>query len=345
MSIYRRGTTLYVSVTYGNLRVRRSARAHTKAEAKACEARILVQLQQGVPPDQIVAYPHDPLPAERKRKWTLKDAFDRALRESWAHMKSVNSYHKPVGGSMVRQLGADRPLSDLEAEDLINLRARTVTGDIKPATFNRYMQILSTLINLSREWEKPVPKLKPLKYRLPENERFRIVSAEEEPRLVRAAASVSDEAHDWIVCSLDIGWRRSEGVRVRPRDVSLQDRYVTLWDGKSGSRGVPLTHRAKASLKRQMKRAMQEGDLTLWTWDKDQCVKLWARIKADAGVTDPDLTAHCMRHTTATRLLSHGHDIHVVATWLGHSNLRTTQQYAKVLGHTLNAARDSLEGG
>lgn len=343
MSIYRRASTLYVSVTHGNVRVRRSTRAHTKAEAKACEARILVQLQQGVPADQVVAHPEDPRPADRKRKWTLDDCFEKAMRESWSHLKSVNSYHKPVGGSMVRQLGPDKPMDSIEADDLIHMRKRVVQGEIKGSTFNRYMQILSTMINLSIDWGKPVPKVKPLKFRLEESERFRILRDDEEPKLFLGASKVSEEYHDWLVVSLDTGWRPSEGTRLTARDVRLQDREITVWDGKSGSRAVPLTHRAAQAVRRQMRRQMERQTPTLWTYTKDRLTHLFADAKEHAGIEDADLTAYCLRHTTATRLLEAGHDIHVVARWLGHSSITTTQGYAKVLGHTLSKARDSLE--
>jgi len=340
MSVYRRGSHWYISACWKWDRCRRSTDANSKAEAKRYEAMAILQMQSGVRGRDVEL---DGQAAQRRQQWTLKDCFERCLRESWAHLKSVESYHRPVAGSMIRQLGENRQLKDIEADDLLKLRSRTVTGAIKPATFNRYMQLLSTMMNWSVEWEKPIPKLKPLRYRLEENERFRILADSEEQPLLDGCLEVSEEYRDFVICALDMGWRSSEGCRLRPQDVRLADQEATIWDGKSGSRGVPLTERATQALKRQRQKAMQRGSKTLWTYSKDRCVDLFADAKKAAGITDKDLTAHCLRHTTATRLLEAGQDIHTVAQWLGHSNLETTRKYAKVLGHTLNKARDSLE--
>lgn len=50
------------------------------------------------------------------------------------------------------------------------------------------------------------------------------------------------------------------------------------------------------------------------------------------------ITFHCSRHTFATTItLSEGVPIEVVSSMLGHTNIKTTQTYAKVLQTTINA--------
>ena len=72
---------------------------------------------------------------------------------------------------------------------------------------------------------------------------------------------------------------------------------------------------------------------------QNEFLKLWI---LKAGI-DKNITFHCFRHTFATLQLESGTDIYTVSKMLGHSDLKTTQIYAKVLDPTKRAAADKIK--
>lgn len=63
---------------------------------------------------------------------------------------------------------------------------------------------------------------------------------------------------------------------------------------------------------------------------------------AKAGI-NKNITFHCFRHTFATLQLSNGTDIYTVSKMLGHTNVKTTQVYAKVIDEKKNKAAEAIQ--
>ena len=61
-----------------------------------------------------------------------------------------------------------------------------------------------------------------------------------------------------------------------------------------------------------------------------------------AGITKK-ITFHCFRHSYATLQLSSGTDIYTVSKMLGHTNVKTTQIYAKVVDEKKNKAAQAIK--
>ncbi|MEI8033108.1 MAG: site-specific integrase [Chlorobiaceae bacterium] len=71
----------------------------------------------------------------------------------------------------------------------------------------------------------------------------------------------------------------------------------------------------------------------------NETLGLWVRR---AGI-NKHITMHCLRHTYATLQLSAGTDIYTVSKLLGHSDVKTTQIYAKVLDESKRDAVDRVK--
>ena len=66
-------------------------------------------------------------------------------------------------------------------------------------------------------------------------------------------------------------------------------------------------------------------------------LKPWAE---SAGITGKNVSFHVSRHTYATMLLTLGADLYTVSKLLGHTSVRHTQRYAKIVNKTID---DSIE--
>lgn len=71
------------------------------------------------------------------------------------------------------------------------------------------------------------------------------------------------------------------------------------------------------------------------------CLKALRHWTARAGIKK-HITWHCARHSFATNILSNGANIKVVASLLGHSDLRHTEKYTRAVDSLKEAAINSL---
>ena len=68
-------------------------------------------------------------------------------------------------------------------------------------------------------------------------------------------------------------------------------------------------------------------------------ISVWAK---SAGI-NKHVSFHCFRHTFATLQLANGTDIYTVSKMLGHSNVKTTQIYAKVIDKNKQKAANAIK--
>lgn len=69
----------------------------------------------------------------------------------------------------------------------------------------------------------------------------------------------------------------------------------------------------------------------------------YLKVAAQYAGIDKNLTSHVGRHTFAVWALNHGVSMEVTAKILGHTNIRTTQVYAKILNTEVEKGFDILE--
>ncbi|WPP51756.1 site-specific integrase [Catalinimonas niigatensis] len=108
---------------------------------------------------------------------------------------------------------------------------------------------------------------------------------------------------------------------------------------------VPLLPRAKAIIERYKDHPITKANDKVLPVFTNQKTNAYLKEIAILCEVDKNLTYHLARHTFATTVtLSNGVPIESVSKMLGHTNLRTTQLYAKVVEQKLSEDMKMLKG-
>jgi len=192
------------------------------------------------------------------------------------------------------------------------------------ATINRKLAVLSVLVKEAVE-RGHLAKGFTVGLLRERQGRVRYVTREEEGHMVDwCVATGNHDLLDYIVVSLDTGFRQGEVLKIKSSDVGRANLWT--YDTKSGkNREVPLTARARAVLERRAK----WGDKPVFQMEPQWLRDKWRKMQTAMGlIDDEEFVPHCLRHTFVTRLLERGVDIKTVQELAGHERIETTQRYA-----------------
>jgi site-specific recombinase XerD len=143
------------------------------------------------------------------------------------------------------------------------------------------------------------------------------------------------------------GLRVAEACGLRPGDLDLEQRTVTVW-GKGGKqRQVPLSRPAVEALvawldagRRAMATATTPPEAVFLNRRGGRLGPRDVRRILDRRASAPT-SPHALRHTYATHLLDGGADLRAVQELLGHADLSTTQHYTHVSKERLRAVHEA----
>lgn len=138
------------------------------------------------------------------------------------------------------------------------------------------------------------------------------------------------------------GIRVSELITLKLSDVNLSLDYIECKDGNK-DRVIPFTKETKNALEKYIKDARgalctQEQEFLFTNCQGAPMTRqgFWKIIKYYSGKAGikKDITPHTIRHSFAMHLVNNGADLKSVQEMLGHSDISTTQIYAKVNANT-----------
>jgi len=145
--------------------------------------------------------------------------------------------------------------------------------------------------------------------------------------------------HALLLTMIQTGLRVSELIHLKCNDISLgPSPHIRCRGKRRKQRATPLTSQTVAVLRNWLKHRDGTPAEPLFpsrrggTLSRDAVERLVKKHAATACTTCPTLInknvyPHVLRHTTAVQLLEAGVDCSVIALWLGHESVETTQIY------------------
>ena len=249
------------------------------------------------------------------------------------------------------QLG-DESLAALRARHIEAFKAHLARLELAPKTRNNILTVLRKLLAYAVEMEElaSAPKVKLVKVEEGAAQQIewlehaaleQLIAAQDEPQLALA-----------ILLGAEASLRRGELAALRWADVNTRRQVLTVCrtlcfrSGKElppkgkRSRVVPLTQRLTAALrghKHLCPTVLVREDGTAWT--KEVFRHRGERIYRLAGLEQPGMPWHCLRHTFCSHLAMAGAPVTTIMELAGHVDLATTQRYMHL---SPEARRDAI---
>jgi len=172
----------------------------------------------------------------------------------------------------------------------------------------------------------------------------------EQSRALLQAVSGQNQVRDYAILMifLNCGIRRSELVGLNLSDV-YEDRLRVVGKGNKERIvyfGSPCRKAIDAYLVERNKKTLSDNRALFGSRDGNRISvtavhRLVKKALLEAGLDATQFSAHKLRHTAATMMLSGGVDVKTVQEVLGHENLNTTQIYTHIENTELKIAAEA----
>ncbi len=271
----------------------------------------------------------------------IKVSGRRSLLSLFTALKALTDY---FGSRALRSIKA----ADLELFKEKRLDTPTQHGtQRKIATVNRELELLRAMLSFAvqNDWliRNPFTLTKGLISKAAEAERDRILSFDEEQRLLEVCVGRREHLRAVLICALDTAMRRGEIFKMRWRDVNFDsgEIYIPQTNTKTEqARAVGMTRRLRNELERL--RDLSAGDENESVFGITTTIKTaFSSACRDAGISN--FRFHDCRHTATTRMIRSGSAHTEVMKITGHSQIKTFLRYLNLTLETTNNVADRLQ--
>jgi integrase len=175
-----------------------------------------------------------------------------------------------------------------------------------------------------------------------EKQRERILTREEEARLLAACTGRRAHLRPMIICALDTGMRRGEIFKLKWADVDFDNGIIIVQAFNTKTmreRQVAMTERLIREFEAVYELSTKDPDAICFGIT-DDVKKSFNSVRRAAGL--PDVRFHDLRHTHATRLVTAHISLSEVGRVLGHTQPNTTFRYVNANVETARRAAAAL---
>lgn len=226
-----------------------------------------------------------------------------------------------------------------------------LAGKRAPATIRHYITIIRTVYNKMIAWGEYAGPVPTVGVEIPtvDNERDRFLTHEEAKKLLTELRRRSEDTYRIALLSLNTGMRAGEIFHLKGEDVDLTKGVIRIRDPKNGKARVAYMSEAVCGMFGEMEIETGEyvfpsrgGGLRRWvpaTFDRAVI-----ELGFNEGLEDSRdrIVFHSLRHTFAAWLATEGVPLYTISKLLGHSTIKMTERYAKLMPEAKRQAVDIL---
>jgi integrase len=232
-------------------------------------------------------------------------------------------------------------------QELKNNPKATLRVTRKIATVNRELAKLRRMLNIAQRegWirSNPFAAGESLISLADESKRERILTREEERRLLSACSGPRAHLRPIVIAAIDTGMRRGELLSLRWRDVDFEHDLISIQAFNTKTmreRQVSLTARLSQELTALYEQSPKDPARRVFGI-LDNVKRSFTAARAAAGLSD--VRFHDLRHTAATRLVGAHIPLSEVGRVLGHTQANTTFRYVNMNIETAKRASAALD--
>lgn len=327
--VYKQGKNWYIDYYVGERRKRECA-GPCKRTARNALRKIKVEIAEGKYLDK-----------QTVEKIKFVDFAEQYLELYCKHNHKPGSTKKDINAAgILKRYFADKYLDEITTFQVERFKAEFIKT-VKPATVNRRLAFLKAMLNRAIEWgkikENPASKVKMFREN---NQRMRFLEREEINKLLDNADGY---VKNIIIVAINTGIRRGEILKLKWRDIDLNNSMIYLNDTKnSESRQVPINNAVRTALIKTEKHKDSPYIFCKPTGQpRFDIRKSFLQAQKKSGIMN--FRFHDLRHTFASQLVMSGIDLNTVRELLGHKSIQMTLRYSHLSPMHKKRAVDILD--
>ena len=263
----------------------------------------------------------------------------RSLKSALYYLEVLRDF---FGAKLIRNITH----SDIEEFKAKRLKEPTKRGERSIADVNRTLALLRTMLRFAvqNSWlsDSPFERGKPLISLSDENKRERVLSFDEEVRLLAVCTDKRAHLKPLLITALDTAMRKGELIKLQWKDVDFSARIITVTAMNSKTakqRNVGMTQRVFDELTRLWEQSPKDLDGLVFGI-KDTVKRSFASVCREAEITDFRL--HDCRHTAITRMIQAGLPAMEIMKVSGHTQMNTFARYINPNKQAVRRIADGL---